>query len=167
MKDKNAITITNAFQNTLDESNRHVRSDTLAMRANSEGRKQNKIWVDKGSKLFNRSVKSGLQGNDTEMYSAHNEGKSVAAGRFIRILKNKINKYMTSVSKNVYIDKLDDLVNKYNDKYYDTMKMKSVDVQSSRYIDFNAGKMIKILNLTLVIMKEYQNIKAFLQMTTL
>ena len=47
------------------------------------------------------------------------------------------------------------------------MKMKSVDVQSSRYIDFNAGKMIKILNLTLVIMKEYQNIKAFLQMTTL
>ena len=101
------------------------------------------------------------------MYSAHNEGKSVAAGRFIRILKNKINKYMTSVSKNVYIDKLDDLVNKYNDKYYDTMKMKSVDVQSSRYIDFNAGKMIKILNLTLVIMKEYQNIKAFLQMTTL
>ena len=48
------------------------------------------------------------------MYSIHNEGKSVAAGRFIRTLKAKIYKYMTSISKNVYIDKLDDIVNEYN-----------------------------------------------------
>ena len=52
--------------------------------------------------------------NDREMYSTHNEGKSVVAERFIRTLKNKIHKYMTSVSKNAYIDKLDDIVNKYN-----------------------------------------------------
>ena len=74
---------------------------------------------------------------------------------------------MTSVSKNVYIDKSDNIVNKCSNKYHDTMKMKPVDVQSSRYIDFTVEKMIKILNLKLVIMKEHQNIKTFLQMTTL
>ena len=52
--------------------------------------------------------------NDIEMYSTHNEGKSVVAERFIKTLNNKIYKYMTSISKNVYIDKLDDIKNKYN-----------------------------------------------------
>ena len=66
--------------------------------------------VDKGSEFYNRSIKSWLEKNDVEMYSTHNEGKSVIAERFIRTLKNKIYKYMTSVSKNVYIDKLDDIV---------------------------------------------------------
>ena len=80
-------------------------------------RKPNKIWVDKGSEFYNGSMKSFLQNNDTEMYSTHNEGKSVADERFISTLKNKIYKYMTSVSKNVYIDKLDDIVNKYNNTY--------------------------------------------------
>ena len=56
-------------------------------------------------------MKSWLQDNIVEMYSTHNEGKSVAAERFIRTLKNKIYQYMTSISKNVYIDKLDDLIN--------------------------------------------------------
>ena len=51
------------------------------------------------------------------MYSTHNEGKSVVAERFIRTLKNRIYKYMTSISKNVYIDKLDDIVNEYNNTY--------------------------------------------------
>ena len=69
------------------------------------------------------------------MYSTHNEGKSVVAERFIRTLKNKIYKYMTSVSKNVYIDKLDDIVNKYNNTYHSTIKMKPVDVKSNTYID--------------------------------
>ena len=87
------ITITNVFQKILDESNC----------------KPNKIWVDKGSELYNRSMKSFLQNNDIEMYLAHSEGKSVVAERFIRTLKNKI-KYMTSLSKNLYIDKLDDIV---------------------------------------------------------
>ena len=69
------------------------------------------------------------------MYSTHNEGKCVVAERFIRTLKNKIYKYMTLVSKNVYIDKLDDMVNKYNNTYHSTVKMKPVDVKSSTYID--------------------------------
>ena len=55
-----------------------------------------------------------LQNKNKEMYSAHNEGKLVAAERFIRTLKNKKYKYMTSISKNVYINKLYDIVNKYN-----------------------------------------------------
>ena len=58
------------------------------------------------------------------MYSTHNKGKCAIAERFIRTLKNKIHKYITSVSKNVYIDTLDDIVNKYNDTYRNTIKMK-------------------------------------------
>ena len=51
------------------------------------------------------------------MYSKHNEGKSVIAERFIRTLKNKVHEYTTSVSRNVYVDKLDIIVNKYNNTY--------------------------------------------------
>ena len=68
--------------------------------------------VDKGGEFYNKSVKSWLLENNVEMYSMHNKGKSVVAESFIRILEDKIYKYMTSVSKNVYIDKLDDIVNK-------------------------------------------------------
>ena len=71
------------------------------------------------------------------MYSVHNEGKSVVAERFIRTLKNKIYKYMTS--KNVYIDKLDGIVNEYNNTYHRTIKMKPVDVKNNTYIDFKKG----------------------------
>ena len=63
------------------------------------------------SEIYNRSMKSWLQDNNIEMHSTHNQGKSVVAERFIRTLKNKIYKYMTSISKNVYIDKLDHIVN--------------------------------------------------------
>ena len=70
------------------------------------------------------------------MYSTHNEGKSVVAERFIRTIKNKIYKYMTSTSKNVYIDKLDDIVHKYNNKNHRTIKMKPIDVKDNTYIDF-------------------------------
>ena len=69
------------------------------------------------------------------MYSIHNEGKSVVAERFIRTLKTKIYKYMTSVSKNVYIDKLDDKVDEYNNTYHRTITMKPVDVKDNTYID--------------------------------
>ena len=69
------------------------------------------------------------------MYSTHNEGKPAIGERFIRTLKNKIYKYMTSVSENVYIDKLDDIVNKCNNTYHSTIKMKPVDVKSNTYID--------------------------------
>ena len=118
LKDKKGITITNAFQKILDESNC----------------KPNKIWVYKGSEFYSRSMKSLLQNNDVEMYSTHNEGKSVIAERFIKTLKNEMCKYMPSVLQNVYIDKLDDVVNKYNNTYHSTIKMKPVDVKSSTYI---------------------------------
>ena len=70
------------------------------------------------------------------MQSIHKEGKFVVAERFIRTLKTKIYKYMTSISKNVYIDKLDDIVDEYNNTYHRTIKMKPVDVKDNTYIDF-------------------------------
>ena len=79
--DKKGVTITNAFQKLLDEFNR----------------KPNKIWVDKGSEFYKRSVKSWLQDNDIEIHSTHNEGKSVVAERFIRTLNNKVYKVNTSI----------------------------------------------------------------------
>ena len=69
------------------------------------------------------------------MYSTHNEGKSVVAERFIRTLKSKVYKYMTSISKNVYIDKLDDIVDKYNNTYHTTIKMKPTDAKDNTYIN--------------------------------
>ena len=64
------------------------------------------------------------------------EGKSVVAERFIRALKTKIYKYMIAISKNVYIDKLDDIVSEYNNTYHRTIKIKPVDVKDNTYIDF-------------------------------
>ena len=81
------------------------------------------------------------------MYSINNEEKSVVAKRFIRTLKNKIYKHMTVVSKNVYIDKLNDIVNEYNHTYHRTIKMKPVDV----VLTLVKRLMIKILDLKLVI----------------
>ena len=69
------------------------------------------------------------------MYSIYNEGTSVIAEQFIRALKNKIYKCMNSVSKNVYIDKLDDIVKKYNNTYHNTIKIKPVDVKSNTSIN--------------------------------
>ena len=85
------------------------------------------------------------------MYSIHNEGKSVVAERFIRKLKTKIYKYMTLVSKNVYIDKLDDIVSEYDNTYHRTIKTKPVDAKDNTYVD-SKKLMIKILNLKLAIM---------------
>ena len=82
------------------------------------------------------------------MYSAHNEGKSVVVKKFIRTLKNKIYKHMTSVSKNLYIDKLDDIVHQYNNTYHTTIKMKPTDVKNNTYINTDKEVMIKILNLS-------------------
>ena len=87
-------------------------------------------------------MKSWLQDNDIEIYSTHNEGKSVVAERFTRTLKTKSYKHMTSISKNVYINKLDDIVNKYNNTHHRTIKMNPMDVKDNIYIDFG---------------KEYQN----------
>ena len=115
-------------------------------------------------------MKPWLGKNDKEMYWQYNAGKSTTAGSFIRILKNKNYKYMTSVSKNVYIDKLDDIVDKYNDTYHITIKIKPVEVKSNTYNDCSKvvkKLMIKILNLKWVIMLEYQNIIIFLKKFTL
>ena len=96
LKAKEGITITNAFQNNLDQSNP----------------KSKKIWANKESQFYNRSMESRLQNKDIDMYSTHNEIKSVVTKKFIRASNNKIYKYMTLVSKNMYVDKLNDLVNK-------------------------------------------------------
>ena len=89
------------------------------------------------------SMKSWQQDNDIKMSSVHNKAKSVPAERFIRILKNKIYKYMNSISDNCYIGNLSEIVNKYNDTYYSTVKMKTVDVQSTTYITFKLVVMLK------------------------
>ena len=71
------------------------------------------------------------------MYSTINEGKSVVAERFIRTLKNKIFKYMTAISKNLYFDVLDDIVNKYNNTIHRTVKMKPIDVTDNSFAEYN------------------------------
>ena len=136
MKDKKGISIVNPFQKILKESDR----------------KLNKIWIDKGSEFHNNSFKKWLKDNDVEMYLIHNEGISVVAERFIRTLKIKIYEYMTSVSKNVYIHKLDDILNEYNDTYHRTIKMKPVDVKNNTYIVFKKKVNKKIQNLKFVVM---------------
>ena len=120
LKDKKCISIVKAFQSILKQSN--------------SSRKPNKIWIDKGSEFYNAYFKKWLRDNDVVMYSTHNEGKSVVAERLIRTLKTKIYKYMTSISKNVYIDKLDDIVDEYNNTYHTTIKMKPIDVKDNTYI---------------------------------
>ena len=106
LKGKNCVSIVNAFQSILKKSDR----------------KPNKIWVDKGGEFYNRSMKSWLEKNDIKMYSTHNEGKSVVAERFIRTTENKIYEYMTTISKIVYIEKLDDIVQKYNNTNIEQLK---------------------------------------------
>ena len=129
LKDKKGISIVKAFQIILKQSNRRV-EDTSAQHV-----KPNKIWVDKGSEFYNAYFKKWLRDNNIVMYSTHNEGKSVVAERLIKTLKSKIYKYMTSMSKNVYIDKLDDIVDEYNNTYHTTIKMKSIDVKDNTYIN--------------------------------
>ena len=112
LKDKKGISIVNAFNKIIKQSNR----------------KPNKIWADQGGEFYNNVFKKWLSDNDIIMYSTYNEGKSVVAERFIRTLKNKLYKHMTATGKNVYYDVLDDVVNKYNITKHSTIKMKAIDV---------------------------------------
>ena len=100
------------------------------------------------------------------MYSTHNEGKSVVAEIFIRTLKGEIYKYMTSISKNAYIDKLDDIVDKYNNTYHTTIKMKPIDDKYNTYINtskeinnkdpkFKVGDHVRILKYKNIFVKGY------------
>ena len=54
---------------------------------------------------------------------------------WIPIKKNEIYKYITSISKNLYIDKLDEILNKYNNTYHKRIKMKPIDIISNKYIN--------------------------------
>ena len=114
LKNKKGISIVNAFNKIIKQSNR----------------KPNKIWVDQGSEFYNRNFKKWLSDNDIIMYSTFNEGKSVVAERFIRTLKNKLYKHMMATGKNVYYDVLDDIVNKYDNTKHSTIKMKPKDVKN-------------------------------------
>ena len=92
-----------------------------------------------------------LKNNNIETYSTYNEEKSVVAERFIRTSKNKIFKHMAAVSKNVYFDMLDDIVNKHNNTVHRTIKVKPIDVAS--YFMLNTMKILmkKIPDLKFVI----------------
>ena len=118
LKDKKGVSITNAFDKIIKQSNR----------------KPNKIWVDQGGEFYNNNFKKWLSDNNIVMYSTYNEGKSVVAERFIRALKNKLYKHMTATGKNVYYDALDDIVNEYSNTKHSTIKMKPID-NKRIYID--------------------------------
>ena len=115
IKNKKGTSIVNAFKKIIPKE-----------------RKPNKLWVDN-----NNTFKGFLKINNTKMYSIYNEGKSVVAERFIRTLKNKIFKTMTAISKNVYFDVLDDIVDKYNNTVHETIKMKLIDVMDDSYAEYN------------------------------
>ena len=145
LKDKKGTSTVNAFQKII-----------------SKGRKPNKIWIDQCREFSNNSFKDFLKINDIEMYSTYNEGKSVAAERFIRMLKNKISKHMAAISKNFYFNVLDDIVIKYNNTVQKTIKMKSINVTDDSYAEYNEDLTKKILNLKLLTMLGFQNTKTYL-----
>ena len=123
IKDKKGDTLVTAFQRILKSSDR----------------KPNKIWVDRGSEFYNSKMDKFLKDKGIGRYSTFNEGKSVVAERFIRTLKTKIYKHMTSVSKNVYIDALPVIVEKYNNTYHRTIKMKPIEVTDGS-VDYSIGE---------------------------
>ena len=129
MKNRRGIVITIAFQKPLNEF----------------GEKPNKISVDKSSEFRNRSIVSWLQNHYIEMYLIYDEEESVVAKRFIRTLKNRIYKYMTSISENVYIDKLADIVTEYNNFYHRISGMKPIGSNSSTCNGFSVENINKDL----------------------
>ena len=96
-------------------------------------------------------MKPWLQDNDIAKYFIHNPGKSVVAERSIKTIKNKIYKYMTSISKNVYIDKLDDVVNECNNTYHRTIERSLLMLKIIHILTLIKKLMIVILSLKLVI----------------
>ena len=117
VKDKKGDSIVTAFKHLL-----------------ATGRKPKKLWVDRGTEFYNSKMDRFLDEKDIERYSTFNEGKSVVAERFIRTLKNKIYKHMTSISKNVYIDALPGIVQDYNNSYHSTIRMKPNEVTAGSVI---------------------------------
>ena len=121
IKDKKGTSIVNAFKKIVSKGQK----------------KPNKIWIDQGSEFYNQSFKDFLKRNNIEMYLTYNEGKSVVAERFIRTLKNKTLKHRSTISKNVYVDVLNDIVNKYNNTIHKTIKLKPIDVTNDSYVEYN------------------------------
>ena len=159
LKDKKGISIVNAFNKIIKQSNRRAEGTS------AQHVKPNKIWVDQGGELYNNVFKKWLSDNDIIMYSTYNEGKSVVAERFIRTLKNKLYKHMTATGKNVYYDVLDDVVNKYNNTKHSNIKMKPIDVKNNKrvYIDeynekdsrFKVGDRVRISKFKNIFAKGY------------
>ena len=112
-------------------------------------------------------MKRWLVDKGIDTYSTYNEGKSVIAERFIRTLKNKLYKHMTAVSREVYCDALDDIVDKYNNTYHNGIKKKPVDVKNSDYGGYVYEFDEKNPCLKLVIKLGFRNIRTFLQKFTL
>ena len=150
LKNKKSASIVNAFQKILEKS----------------GRKPNKIWVDQRGEFYNCDFKKWLTSNDISMYSRYNEERSVIAVRFIKTLKNKLYKHMTAVSRNVYYDVLDDIVDKYNNTWHNTIKMKPKDVKSNNFTEyveesngkrpkFKIGDRVRILKFKNIFAKGY------------
>ena len=121
LKDKKGITIANAFQSNLDNSKR----------------RPNKIWTDQGSEFRNTHFKKWLKDNSIAMYSTHNEGKFVISERFIRTLQNKNYKHRTANSEHVHFNILNDIVDKYNNTYHRTIKIKPINVKNDSVAEYN------------------------------
>ena len=141
IKDKKGISIVNAFDKIIKQSNR----------------KPNKTWIDQEGEFYNNVFEKWLSDNDIIMYSTYNESKSVVAERFIRTLKNKLYKHTTATGKNIYYDVLDDVVNKVS-----TIKMKPIDVKNNKrvYIDEHNEKDSKFKVGDRVRISRYKNIFA-------
>ena len=145
LKDKKGISIVNAFNKLIKQSNR----------------KPNKIWVDQGEEFYNNVFEKWVSDNDINMHSTYNERKSVVAERLIRTLKNKLYKHMTATGKNVYYDVLDDVVNKYNNTIVH-IKIKPIDVKNNKrvYIDEHNEKDSKFKVGDRVRISRYKNVFA-------
>ena len=150
LKDKKGASVVEGFKKIVNESNRQP----------------NKIWVDQGCEFYNKVFKNWLKDEGIEMYSTYNEGKSVVAERFIRTLKNKLYKHVTSVGKNVYYDVLDDIVEKYNGTINRSIGMKPIDVKSDdkavyveesnkKSIRFSVGDRVRISKFKNIFAKGY------------
>ena len=146
LKNKKGISIVNAFNKIIKQSDK----------------KTNKIWVDQGGEFYNNVFEKWLSDNDINMYSTCNEGNSVVAQRFIRILKNKLYKHLTATGKNVYYGVLVDVVNKYDNTKHSTIKLKQMDVKNNKrvYIDEQNEKDIKFKVGDRVRISRYKNIFA-------
>ena len=135
LKDKKGISIVNAFDKIIKQSNR----------------KPNKIWVDQGGEFYNNVFEKWLSDNDINMYSMYNEGKSVVAERFIRTLKNKLYKHMAATGKSVYYNVLDDVVGDVGDNN----KRVYIDEYNEKDSKFKVGDRVRISRYKNIFAKGY------------